>query len=58
MRYNEFERGGKSEEKNNSFTTLLVIGGSAGIYTAFAAESEQAKQKANTAVRSEESERS
>ena len=27
------------------FTTLLVIGGSAGIYTAFAAESEQAKQK-------------
>ena len=45
MRYNEFERGGKSEEKNNSFTTLLVIGGSAGIYTAFAAESEQAKQK-------------
>lgn len=27
------------------FTTLLVIGGSAGIYTAFAAESEQLKQK-------------
>ncbi|MDT3493621.1 hypothetical protein NLU03_03995 [Bacillus toyonensis] len=27
------------------FTTLLVIGGSAGIYTAFAAESEQVKQK-------------
>ena len=27
------------------FITLLVIGGSAGIYTAFAAESEQAKQK-------------
>ncbi|OJE32236.1 hypothetical protein BAQ47_03940 [Bacillus tropicus] len=27
------------------FTTLLVIGGSAGIYTAFAAESEQAKKK-------------
>ena len=27
------------------FTTLLVIGGSAGIYKAFAVESEQAKQK-------------
>lgn len=27
------------------FTTLLVIGGSAGIYTVFAAESEQLKQK-------------
>ncbi|MDR2993428.1 hypothetical protein ACQKN7_11050 [Bacillus cereus] len=26
------------------FTTLLVVGGSAGIYTAFAAESEQSKQ--------------
>ena len=38
-------KGEERVKKNNSFTTLLVIGGSAGIYTAFAAESEQAKQK-------------
>ena len=38
-------KGEERVKKNNSFTTLLVIGGSAGIYTAFAAESEQLKQK-------------
>ena len=38
-------KGEERVKKNNSFTTLLVIGGSAGIYTAFAAESERLKQK-------------
>ena len=38
-------KGEERVKKNNSFTTLLVIGGSAGIYTVFAAESEQLKQK-------------
>ena len=54
MRYNEFERG-ERVKKNNSFTTL-VVGGSAGVYTAFATESEQLKQSKYT-VRSEESKR-
>ena len=37
-------KGEERVKKNNSFTTLLVIGGSAGIYTVFT-ESEQLKQK-------------